>query len=957
MNKNNITFILSFLVLLLFIPISSAESVTSNNFTVTWYDCNYDLTQSTCKVDIQNLANTSRDFNLSVLINSTNYNLNSYTTISTMKEWKAVDTNVPVYETVLINETCYTFDNFTNTSIPYDCSYNQTIQNGTKVMNLNNWKVTKSNMLKESLKQKMYYGTINIPKYDSKAKVDDLNNTETINGTKTFMIEWTTPIIKTDAGWGNSGLIAFIDEISGDVYHPWWNATWGYKKPILINNTGNATILTNYQVKLNVTYDSDMQAEFNDIRVVNDTSGAAVPYWIESKVNSSYANIWFNASSIPASVWTNTTYYLYYGNTVASDASNYDNTFTKDYGESGLAGLWHMDDGTSPTVDSSGNGNNGTVYGATWVGTDGGQWDNRSDVQFATGNTLLFDGVYDYISLIQRPIEDTATVFSISAWVKPISTFGDTTIFSQAVSSYCAHCLLIENGHLLYQEYPPSGGDFLSNASINSNTWSYVVLVRNGNIQTFYINGTLDKSDSSAETYSGASSTNWSIGSVLGTYWFFNGSIDEVRIYNRALSPEEIYRHYIRSKYASPEPNALLGTEEANIPIIISWGNDYTNNNTLSLTVPQNTNVTFNATANQILTTCSWVGATQINCTANTFAYKLFDTAGTKYVNLSGSNANGTTSNSVNWTIQVEAGAPESYASNVSQNILIGQDISISKIVFPINYATNVSQIISLSQSVSVSKIVAPVIYNQNVLQNVSIGNKVDVSKITAPIPEFNNPRQTETSIYPITQYNNILVDVTVANGYINNVSMGITYNGIESIYIMSSSNNVTWSYSFTSGTPGVYSVTHFYAMSNISGINSTTSTLYFTVLTISGSSSSGGTIPTPTPTPTITPVSNITPIIPVITPVIPIISPTTPGFGELPTIDTVIQSFMQFSTDPLEVISNTLSGIDTMFSENEYIGDTYKQVGMNGIIIVIILIPCLFLILNRNDKRYKHSK
>jgi len=90
-----------------------------------------------------------------------------------------------------------------------------------------------------------------------------------------------------------------------------------------------------------------------------------------------------------------------------------------------------------------------------------------------------------------------------------------------------------------------------------------------------------------------------------------------------------------------------------NQPNITSWGNNYTNNNSLSFTVPQNTNVTFNSTANQTLTTCSWVGATQINCSADTYAYKLFDIAGTKYVNLSGSNANGSTLNTVNWTINV----------------------------------------------------------------------------------------------------------------------------------------------------------------------------------------------------------------------------------------------------------------------------------------------------------------
>jgi len=94
------------------------------------------------------------------------------------------------------------------------------------------------------------------------------------------------------------------------------------------------------------------------------------------------------------------------------------------------------------------------------------------------------------------------------------------------------------------------------------------------------------------------------------------------------------------------------------LPNITSWGNNYTNNNTLSFTIPQNTNVTFNATANQTLTTCSWTGAAEINCSTNTFAYKLFDTAGTQYVNLSGSNANGSTLNSVNWTIVILGTTP-----------------------------------------------------------------------------------------------------------------------------------------------------------------------------------------------------------------------------------------------------------------------------------------------------------
>jgi hypothetical protein len=97
------------------------------------------------------------------------------------------------------------------------------------------------------------------------------------------------------------------------------------------------------------------------------------------------------------------------------------------------------------------------------------------------------------------------------------------------------------------------------------------------------------------------------------------------------------------------------------LPNITSWGNNYTNNNSLSFVVERLTNVTFNITSNQTLTSCSWVVATQINCTANSYSYKYFDTAGTFYVNISGSNANGSTINSKNWTITVTETASEEY--------------------------------------------------------------------------------------------------------------------------------------------------------------------------------------------------------------------------------------------------------------------------------------------------------
>ncbi|RLJ06283.1 MAG: hypothetical protein DRP18_01215 [Candidatus Aenigmatarchaeota archaeon] len=104
------------------------------------------------------------------------------------------------------------------------------------------------------------------------------------------------------------------------------SATFTKKAPIHINNTGGSA-LTDYQVMINITYDSDMNSNFSDIRVVNETSGETVPYWIENKSDGNWCKIWFNASYIPASSWCNDTYYLYYGNPSASSESDGDATF------------------------------------------------------------------------------------------------------------------------------------------------------------------------------------------------------------------------------------------------------------------------------------------------------------------------------------------------------------------------------------------------------------------------------------------------------------------------------------------------------------------------------------------------------------------------------------------------------------------------------------------------------
>lgn len=106
----------------------------------------------------------------------------------------------------------------------------------------------------------------------------------------------------------------------------WCDNDYGKKTAILINNTGGSE-QTYYQVELNYSYDSDMNANFSDARVYNESDCSLVPLWNESAVTSSWNQIWFNVTYLSASSWNNDTYYLYYDYSPANSVSNITTTF------------------------------------------------------------------------------------------------------------------------------------------------------------------------------------------------------------------------------------------------------------------------------------------------------------------------------------------------------------------------------------------------------------------------------------------------------------------------------------------------------------------------------------------------------------------------------------------------------------------------------------------------------
>jgi len=166
-----------------------------------------------------------------------------------------------------------------------------------------------SKVLKENkLEKEVSHGKITFPSIKSVGKKNN-------KGTKTFILKFKTP---PDGNYGKVGL-----KINGKEYHPYWNSTWSNRKKITL--TGNTSgSQTDYQLLLNVTYESEMNSDFSDIRFCNDTDQLSA--WLESKVNESYALIWVKFPHIPANGETKD-YWMYYGNSGANAYWDGDATF------------------------------------------------------------------------------------------------------------------------------------------------------------------------------------------------------------------------------------------------------------------------------------------------------------------------------------------------------------------------------------------------------------------------------------------------------------------------------------------------------------------------------------------------------------------------------------------------------------------------------------------------------
>jgi len=106
--------------------------------------------------------------------------------------------------------------------------------------------------------------------------------------------------------------------------YAWWNNDWFAKRKITITENNN-TELTNYSVYINVSYNSNMQSDFADLRFTESTETSEINYWIENYTESVNAYVWIYVPSIASG--TDTDVYMYYSNEDASSSSDFNTAF------------------------------------------------------------------------------------------------------------------------------------------------------------------------------------------------------------------------------------------------------------------------------------------------------------------------------------------------------------------------------------------------------------------------------------------------------------------------------------------------------------------------------------------------------------------------------------------------------------------------------------------------------
>ncbi len=391
------------------------------------------------------------------------------------------------------------------------------------------------------------------------------NATEWDVNTSTGIVNWTAVIgnynwqINVSDGYGSVSTQNFTVTVSSGNYMPptpinlantsgnyWVNYSW---------EAGSGNITNSYNVSVNGTWTNNSIPYRNTTVAPHGWSNISVyafnnsgtgtlnqtPASMNTQVPNNVPTISFIVPT-PANNSVNTTGSVQI-NTSVSDADSDNMTALLNWNNS-FVGWWRMNEAAGGTLvqDFSGRGNNGIWNGNTTANVTTGQF----------GNALAFDGVNDYVDIPNNVIS-TGSDMTIEAWFITKNNTIEQNILSNnngGIGRFDFKATSINNGNAYLFIFIGNTSNFLFYGThiISNNVWNHAVAVRSNSYWFLYLNGSLD--NSSVLTLNTIDiSKDLQIGGNPSLAGYFNGSIDEVRIYNRALSASEINASYNAGSY------------------------------------------------------------------------------------------------------------------------------------------------------------------------------------------------------------------------------------------------------------------------------------------------------------------------------------------------------------------------------------------------------------------------
>ena len=201
---------------------------------------------------------------------------------------------------------------------------------------------------------------------------------------------------------------------------------------------------------------------------------------------------------------------------------------------------------------------------------------NIGDGQSA-GSGYKFDGVNDYVNCGNGNSLDITDAITVSAWIKPNTIAGDHDIVGKVNYGAGLGWRIYQSANAIVAQakYGSTWDSTLQASAVNIHEWNHVLFTYDGANTKIYVNGGVPTIEAHTGTIA-FTPVDLQVGVSTGSpqYWF-NGSIDGVKIYNRALTATEIKQAYSGAAvdYADIGANATLivPSDDCSADLTAAW--------------------------------------------------------------------------------------------------------------------------------------------------------------------------------------------------------------------------------------------------------------------------------------------------------------------------------------------------------------------------------------------------